>query len=215
MFKFMQTFVRITGILPYWIIFRTKVFYQKNAIKRSKLKGPAIVYSNHTALLDFAQILFLFPFRFIRCLMAELLFKKNLLGVFVRSMGGIKVERDSHDFSFLYKANEVLDKGGVLCAFPEARLPNKGDELPLPFKPSTAYIALKSGAPLIPVYTVGNYISAKRNYVIIGEPIYADDYATDNLSEKELVEKINDVMRNKIIELKDELTTRLNKKTNK
>jgi 1-acyl-sn-glycerol-3-phosphate acyltransferase len=109
----------------------------------------------------------------------------------------------------------VLEKGGLLCAFPEARLPKDGDVLPLPFKPSTAYIALKSGAPLIPVYTVGNYISAKRNYVIIGEPIYVDDYATDNLSEKELVEKINDVMRNKIIELKDELTTRLNKKTNK
>lgn len=210
MYKFMQTFVRITGVLPYLLIFRTKVYYQKNAIKGSKLKGPAIVYANHTSLYDFAQMLFLFPFRFIRCLMAELLFKKPVLGPFLKSMGGLEVQRDSHDFSFLHKTDLILEKGGLVCAFPEARIPKEGEALPLPFKPSTAYIALKSGAPLIPVYSTGDYFCKQKNYVIIGEPIYVEDIFDNDLTEKENVEKINTVMRNKIIEMENELKERIN-----
>ena len=85
--------------------------------------------------------------------------------------------------------------------FPESRLPLKGEERPLPFKPSAAYIALLSGAPIIPVFSNGAYFTKKRARVIIGKPMYARELYDDSLSEKENLAAISEAMREKIISL--------------
>ena len=116
-------------------------------------------------------------------------------------MGGIRVDRDARDFSFVAKSQEILEKGGVVEIFPESRLPLKGEERPLPFKPSAAYIALLSGAPIIPVFSNGAYFTKKRARVIIGKPMYARELYDDSLSEKENLAAISEAMREKIISL--------------
>ena len=160
---------------------------------------------------DYAVMLFVFPWRTLRYLMAEVLFEMKGLGRFLNAMGGVKVDRDAMDFSFLFKAEDILEKGGVLGSFPESRLPKDGEERPLPFAPSTAYIAIRSGAPVIPVYTNGSYFSRKRARVIIGTPIYPTEYIDETATEKETVEKLNRVMRERILELRDELARRTQK----
>ena len=75
----MQTFVRLTGWLPQRIVFRTKVLYEDRNAQGSRIHGPAILVSNHTAIYDFAAMLFVFYSRTLRYQMAEVLFRKKLL----------------------------------------------------------------------------------------------------------------------------------------
>ena len=204
-----QWFVRITGFLPYLFCFRTKVYYEDRKAQGKRIKGKAIVCSNHKSVFDVALMLYLFPTRTLRPLVAELMFKKNpVFSLFLKALGGIKVDRDAHDFTFLEQSRKILDRGGVIEVYPEARLPKENEPTPLPFTPSTAYLALLSGAPVIPVYTNGKYFQKQRARTIIGKPIYPQELYDDSLSEEENVENITKILRNKVIELENELQER-------
>ena len=203
--KFWNAFVKITAYLPQLVIFRTKVYYEDKAAQSRRIKGGAIIISNHTSVWDYAEYLFVFFFRTLRAQMAEVLFEKKPLGLFLKMMGGIRVNRGANDFACVTKSEKILEKGGVVLIFPESRLPLKGEERPLPFKPGAAYLALLSGAPVVPVFTNGKYFSKKRARVIIGKPIYARDLIDDSLSEKENLARITDIMRDRIISLEKQL----------
>lgn len=209
--RFMNGFTKITGWPAAALIFRTKVYYEDKSVQSRRIKGPAIVVSNHTSLYDFAVLLFVFFFRTVRYQMAEVLFrKKGPLPLFLRALGGIFVDRDGHNFSFIEETEETLAKGGVVGIFPESRLPKKGEERPLPFKPSAAYTALHTGVKVIPVYTNGKYFCKSRVRVIIGTPMYAADYKVSD-DEKENVAAFNDALRQKIIRLEEELDAKRKK----
>lgn len=198
---FFNMLVKITGWIPQKLVFRTKIFYEDKAAQSRKLKGPAILISNHTSVYDYAVFLFVFPRRTLRYQMAEVLFKKRGLGWFLRSMGGIKVERDSFDFGFLEESKGILEKGGVVGVFPESRLPREGEERPLPFKPSAAYLALVSGVPVIPLYTNGAYFCKKRAKVVIGKPMFARELYDPQKDEKSNLVFISEQFRHKVMEL--------------
>ncbi len=199
-------FVRITGIIPYLICFRTKVFYENKKKQSLRIKGKAIVVSNHNSIMDVAVMLFLLWRRCPRTLVAEVMFKKSaLMEIFLNALGCIRVNRDSYDYSFIDKCCKILDKGGLIEVYPESRLVRKGETKPLPFKPSTVIMALRSGAPIIPFYNEGVYFSTKSNSVIVGEPFYAREYYDDNLSERENIEIITEKLRDRVIELGKEL----------
>ena len=199
--KFWNAFVKITAYPVQKAVFRTKVCYEDKRAQSRRIKGSAVIVSNHTSVWDYGVYLFVFFFRTLRCQMAEVLFNKKPLGLFLKMMGGIRVDRDARDFSFVAKSQEILEKGGVVEIFPESRLPLKGEERPLPFKPSAAYLGLLSGAPMIPVYTNGKYFSRERARVVIGTPVYARELADESLSEKENLERISQLLREKIIGL--------------
>lgn len=204
-------FVKITGWLPQFLIWRTKIYYEDKKAQGRRIKGKAIVMSNHHNLLDFAVLLFVFWGRTLRCLMAELLYKKNIfMTVFIKVLGGIKVNRNSHDFSFLSKTDKILSKGGVVEIYPEARLANPGEEKPLEFKPSVVYMALQSDAPIIPVYNNGVYFKKERLRVMIGKPIDVREWYDEALSEKENLDCICKRLREKVLELRDELDRQVN-----
>lgn len=198
-----QTFVKVTGFLPQLLMFRTRFHYEDKAVQSRRLRGKAVVVANHRALLDVGVLLFTFPTRTLRCAAAELLYKKNfLMTAFLHLMGCVRVERDSYDFSFLNRLKAVLDKGGAVEIFPESRLPTReGDRCPLPFKPSYVYLALETGAPIIPVYHNGCALRREPLQVVIGKPIDPLALYDSTLSEKENVQNINHYVRCKIIEL--------------
>lgn len=197
-------FVKLTGIIPALLFFKPRVF--KDGVK--KLPSPCIIVSNHKSLLDFVLYLLIFPLRTIRFLMAEVLFNKGkLFSTFLKLLGGIRVDRDAFNFEFVSQSLEVLDKGGTLGIFPEGRLPINGK--PWPFTVSTAFIASKTEAPIVPVYTDGNYGITKRANVMIGEPFVLNDYRKDGLSEEEQLKHLTSVLEEKIFTLKDKLEERL------
>ena len=201
MIAFFNYFVKITGWLVQKIIFRTKIYYEDKKVQSRRIKGKAIIVSNHTSVYDYAVYLFVFFFATLRCQMAEILYRKKFLALFLKMMGGIYVNRDVHDLSCLDKSNEILSKGGKVLIFPEGRIPKKNEERPLEFKPGAAILALMSEAPIIPVYTNGIYFTKKRVRVIIGAPIKIEYLIDKNLSEKENIDIVNKAIKEKIIEL--------------
>lgn len=201
MIRFFNFFVKVTGWLVQKIVFRTKIYYEDKKVQSRKIKGAAIVASNHTSVWDYCIFVFVFLFRTLRYQMAEVLFKKKVLGLFLKLMGGIYVNRDTHDFSFIDKSNDLLNKGWVVGCFPESRLPLPNEERPLEFKVSTIYLALQSGVEIIPLYTNGVYFKKARARVMIGTPFNARDYVDDSLSEKENVERITKLLRERITQL--------------
>ena len=211
--KFVLWFVKLTGWLPEIFAFRRKTYYVNKKSQSRKIKGKAIIVSNHNTIYDVPMVMFLFPFRDLYFLAAEVLYQKNkLFSWFLNKIGAIKVDRYSNDFSFINKSINVLNKGKVLEIYPESRLPKEGEERPLPFKPSTVYIALKANAPIVPIYSDGNMFKKSRCHVIIGEKIYLSELYDNSKSEKDNIEFLNDFLRNKIIELGNILNERTRKK---
>lgn len=196
-------FTKLTGIIPAFLLFKPRVFVAQNAKRR--LPKNCILVSNHKSLLDFVLYLLVFPFRTIHFLMAEVLYNKSKFFAFLlNSWGGIKVERDERDFSFVNESIEILDKGGAVGIFPEGRLPINNK--PWPFTTSTAFIAIHSDAPIVPIYTDGNYGLFKRATVCIGEPFSLADYAKDGLNEGEQLTHLTKVLEEKVYALKSLIT---------
>lgn len=192
-------FVKVTGIIPLLIFFKPKI--HKINKKNCKLPKCCILVSNHKSLLDFPLYLTVFPFRTIHFLMAEVLYNKSsFFAWFLNSLGGIRVDRDDKNFSFVSDSIEILDNKGTLGIFPEARLPVNGK--PWPFTVSTAFIATHADAPIMPVYTDGNYGITKRANVVIGEPFFLKDLAKEDLNEQEQLQHLTDALEKKVYELK-------------
>ncbi len=198
--RFFLGFTKITGFLPAYIFLKPNVFLENGA--KRKLPKNCILVSNHKSLLDFVLYLIVFPFSTIHFLMAEVLYNKSRFFAFLLdSWGGIKVEREGKDFSFVSDSLEVLDDGGIIGIFPEGRLPIKGK--PWPFTTSTAFIAKYTDAPIVPIYTDGNYGLKKRVGVCIGNPIYLLDYEKEGLSEAEQLTYLTNLLEEKIYSLKE------------
>ena len=141
-------FVKLTGALPAWLLLKPRVHLTAGA-KRRLPKG-CILVSNHISLMDFVLCTLVFPLRTIRFLVAEVLYNRGkLLALFLNLIGSIRVERDAKSFDFVSNALDVLDNGGTVGVFPQARLPLKGQKFP--FTVSTAFIAIHSNAPIVPV----------------------------------------------------------------
>ena len=199
-------FVKITGYIPQLLLFRTKIYYEDRKVQGRYIRSKAIVICNHNYLMDFAVLLFLFWTRTLRCAVAEVMYSKNFVMTgLLKALGCVKVDRNEHDFSFLNSLKRILDKGGVVEIFPESRLPDKTEERPIEFKPSYVYLALESGAPIIPIYSNAKLFGRERERVIIGKPIDVMSLYDNSLSEKENIHIINSYVRSKIIELKRNL----------
>lgn len=213
---FFNWFVKFTGFPLYFIVARPKIYYEDKSVQSRRIRGKAIVISNHTSVWDIGFMIFVFPFRTLRCIIADIMYKKNpVLTLFLKSIGGIKVEREAHNFAFIQKSCDILDKGGVIEIYPEARIPQPDEETPLEFKPSSAYIAVSSGAPIIPVYIDGKYFTKERACAIIGKPIDVLSLYDHSLSEQENLKLITEKLRDKVVELKNELNSRKNKQQGK
>ena len=202
MIGFFNWFTKITAFIVQKLCFRTKIYYENKSQQGRRIKGPAIIISNHTSVYDYAVFLFVFFSTTLRYQMAEVLFKKRLLRNFLKCMGGIFVDRDSNDFGFIDKSQKILSKGGVVGIFPEGRIPEKEEVKPLSFKSGATHLALISNVPIIPVYTNGAYFQKKRAKIIIGKPIYLSETFDSQIDYKENLEKLSNQLRDKIINLK-------------
>ncbi len=212
MIRLFNWFTKLTAWPIALVAFNTKIYYEDRKIQGRHIKGPAMIISNHTSVFDYAAYLFVFLTRTLRFQMAEVLFRKKFLGPLLKMLGGIYVNRDTYDISFVGKSQTILEKGGVVGVFPEARIPRPEEKRPLEFKPSAAYLAYLSGVPIIPIVTNGSYFNIKkRARVLIGKPIDVgvwwdpDKERRDNLNfiSKKLRAEI--IRLTKILERKQEL----------
>ena len=195
-------FVKLTGILPALLFLKPRVYYVDKKVQSLKLPKGSILMSNHKSLMDFVLYFCLFFWQTIRFLMAEVLFNKGkLFASFLFGLGGVYVNRDTCDFSFIHESIRILENGGIVGIFPESRLPVGGKGWP--FKPSITYIAVNSDAQIIPVYTDGNYGLFKRASVVVGLPINLSDYYEGDEPDEQEITRLTAILEEKMGELKE------------
>ena len=210
--KLFTGIVKVTAYPIELVVFRTKIHYEDKSVQGRKIKGPAIIVSNHTSVYDFAQMMQVFFGRHLHCLMADILYRNRPMRWLLKELDGIKISREGKNFSFVEKSVDILKNGGVIEIYPEARIPEPNEVTPLEFKPSAAYIAILSGAPIIPVYTDGNYFGKGRANVMIGKPINPSDIIDPSLEMSKNIETLTNYIRNKVISLRDETNNKTEQK---
>lgn len=148
--------------------------YQVMGTDHVPARGPLIVVSNHLNNADPPLLGAAIPRR-LRFMAKQELFDSRFGGV-MRWFGGFPVRRFEADLGALRQAQAILKEGGALGMFPEGHR-SHGEGL-LPAHPGTALIALRSGAPLLPVGITGTeairslsvLLKNPRIRVVIGEP---------------------------------------------
>lgn len=201
-------FVKITGAIPMWVLMKRKTYYSNKKEQSRKINGSAIIISNHKSLFDYPLMLCLFPFRRLHFLMAELLYNRSkLFAWFLDMIGGIKVDRVSRDLSFVSETVDLLNKGKIVGIFPEGKL-STHDELSS-FSPSVVYIAIKSGAPIIPIYCDGVYGLFKRTRLIIGQKIYLTDFTKNEEPDLKMLKELCLFLQSEILKLKIDMETQI------
>ncbi len=209
MYEFFRFIALLTGWPIQLALFKTKKIYEDENEKNRRVKGAALVISNHFSVFDYMVNLFLFGWRKLYIVMSESGFKDRALRKFgLKCFGGINAKRDVHGMRFIDQSVSVLKKGKMVQIFPEAYITHDGRMHE--FKPSYIMIALRSGAPIIPVITDGNYGVFKQVHIIIGKKIYLSDYCDSVDPTREEIEKLNEMVYNKAKELRILLEQRTN-----
>lgn len=200
--------IKLSGLPAQYVFFKKKIYTEDNKKEYRKIKGPALIISNHTSVYDYPLIMYTFFSRNIRTLISESMYEHSrALNRLLNHLGGIKVDRKSYNFNFLTTMSNCLKKKQVGLIFPESRLHTKDDPKGLlPFAPSYVYLALMNNVPIIPIYTNGIYGKLKkqnkdRARLIIGKPIIASSLIDKSKSEKENINYINNYVKEYIIKL--------------
>ena len=193
-------FAKVTGFPQLWIYLRPKFYYEDKREKNRFKKGGAIIISNHTSLVDYFTLAITFPFRKQRVLVSEALYQHAIPALMSRMMDDIVVHRERSDMSFMAEAEKTLKKKHCVTIFPEGHLMKNGQVDT--FRPSAVYLALRTGAPIIPTYIEPHYNSLKRTRIIIGKKIYLSDYCQKVNPSIEEVRELCEMLRKRVLELK-------------
>jgi 1-acyl-sn-glycerol-3-phosphate acyltransferase len=112
--------------------------------------GPAVIASNHVGLLD-GPLLAAFAPRIVHALTKKEMFEGHT-GWFLRAVGQIPLSRYDADPAAIKDCLKVLREGGVVGIYPEG---SRGDGELRRFHTGAAYLALATGAPVVPLVVFG------------------------------------------------------------
>ena len=202
--NFVLWFVKISGILPFLVWYRPKRYYEHKREKRNK--SGEILIANHTTMMDFAMMLFVYPLQVVRVLMAEVLYGNRFMAWFLTHLHGIRVNRYSPEKTDkLSEAIETLNHGGLVGVFPEGHLNRKGKNFGpfLPFSSGAAYLSLRTGAVVRPLYFhVANGLF-RRSHIMIGDAVNLQDLFGPG-TEHDNIENASRYLRQKMEQLREE-----------
>lgn len=124
------------------------------------------------------------------------LFNNIILGKVLTALHAFKVRRGSADRHAIRHALQILEEGHVLGIFPEGTRNKTGEELKA--QTGVAFIALRSGSPVVPIACVGSKHTFLLGWfrplqVKIGEPITMDAYQDSKINAASLEQLSNDV----------------------
>lgn len=202
----MQAFTKATAMLPLFAFFKVKLHYPggKKPRRYRHIRGGTILVANHTSMWDPILMGYLYAFREIRIWAASRLYQYNrLFSWFLRKMGFIRVDRDVADLSAVQEAIDTLARGGLVGVFPEGRLSRDGATLP--YKPGAAMVALKSGAPIVPLYIEGSYGLFRRVHVMIGDAVDLRHHFRPDIPYAQALAGANRLLEGRVAALKAEL----------
>ena len=112
-----------------------------------------IIASNHLSNLD-PMLLGLASGRRLNYIAKQSLFKNPLFGRVLHWVGAFPIKRESYDTSAIKEALKRLKEGGGVVMFPEGT--RKSVEGKKSVQPGIGFLAVKSGAPVVPAFIQGS-----------------------------------------------------------
>ena len=207
--EFWRWHALIHGWPLYKLVFKTKIYYEDEQTKENKrIKGGALIVSNHYSGLDYFITFFKYFGRKIHVIVLEEVFKKTAFLRWALSViGAIRADRDVKRMRFLDEGISVLKNGGILQIYPEAYVTLDGKIHD--FKPTYVLIALRAGVPIVPLVVDGRYGLFKRAHATIGRSINLNELCGEKDPSKEEIERLNKLVRDKVVELRADMETRI------
>jgi len=132
-----------------WLI-RRRYDVREHGTAHVPPRGPLIVAANHTGVID-GPLLAIFGPRPVHALTKEEMFQGRL-GPLLRVSGQVEIDRFATDLRAIRTCLHILEHGGAVGIFPEG---NRGAGDLTRFQNGAAYLALVTGAPIVPLMMFG------------------------------------------------------------
>jgi 1-acyl-sn-glycerol-3-phosphate acyltransferase len=191
------------------VLFRVRVHGKENIPKT----GPCIVAPVHRSNLD-TPILAFITARRLRFMGKDTLWKKGGLGAkYLSALGGFPVERGTADRDALRACENVIRRGEPLVMFPEGT--RQSGPVLHPLFDGPAFIAARTGAPIVPVGIGGSegvmpkgskLIRPKKIVIVIGKPIRPP--APEGRVVRRAVKDLTEQLKSELQQVFDDATTR-------
>jgi 1-acyl-sn-glycerol-3-phosphate acyltransferase len=208
-------------ILPWMSAMAAGVRFGLGAITRVRLEGavdavpregPVIIAANHASNLDVpvlgSRLMPAIGRRF-QWLGKQELFDWPVVGMIADAGGVHPVDRDASDVEAYRLAKRILDEGHVLFVFPEGTRSHDGRLQAA--KDGAAVLALRTGAPIVPVGITGSYERWPRGQrlphpggrvtVRVGDPFRVADMLPIGLDRKAATPAATDLIMRRIADL--------------
>jgi 1-acyl-sn-glycerol-3-phosphate acyltransferase len=173
---FLMDLARILVLPKLALIYPTTYLYENPEDKKNRhLKKEGLALSNHVAFADAAMLPRVYPFRRIRMVVGDIVYRNNgkLMHFWLKEAHVLHVSDAEGDpslsFTSLVEAQELLRCHALLGIFPEGKI-NWAGQMGK-FYSGAAGLALLTGAQLYPSVTLKPYRAFHRQIVVVGDPI--------------------------------------------
>ena len=160
--------------------------------EKLKREAPFILISNHNSMLDpfvLAYKVKRYPITFLG---KKELGKNKLVNRILTSAHVILVGRGDTDMAAMRNCMKAVKMKKILLIFPEGTRHHKGQMEEI--QNGTSLIAMRSGAPIIPIYIDRKMGFFKKTNMYVGEPIPYDDLKEKGIN-TETCEEMNERFR--------------------
>ena len=161
------------------IIFRYRVEGKENEI----MEGGVFVCPNHLSNWDPPAVAVALK-RPLTFMAKASLFKFKPFGAMIRSFGAFPFQRGGGDVGALKTTMKLIREERPVIIFPEGRRMKPGMKAKV--NTSLVRLAIKTGAPILPVGVEANYRIFSRVTIRIGKPMTFEEYKGKTLSDEEL-----------------------------
>ena len=181
---FIHDFVKATAVIPGLIWFRPKLIY---AGQKTRLHGGALVISNHIGYFDPIYLMFAVWYRRHHFVCSKEFYASKAGSFFFRNFLTIPVDRENFALDSFRQITGELKGGSLVSIFPGGHIDRSEDGVET-FKSGAVLMAIKSGAPVMPVLLTKKKHWYSRLTAVIGEPVDLRDICGSNPSMKEVDE---------------------------
>ena len=183
---FLYDFCKWTGWWQCLLWYRLKIKYDGKEAKQ-KIKGGAIISSNHVGFSDPFILLCAFLYRRIHFLfMTDLIKNKFQDWAYRHIFLSFPIDREKPSHQMVRFLGEYVKNGHVLGLFPEGHI--KRDDQVDDFKGGVILIAYLSGRPIIPVYHQRRTSVWRTTRLVVGKPINVREKIGDRISQEKIQE---------------------------
>ena len=174
------------------VVFRALLPVKCHHRERLDAEAPYVLIANHQHALDPVAMAAFIPKRQIVFLAKKELGKNKLAENLLVRAHCIMVDRHNTDMTAMRNCMKAIKMKKILLIFPEGTRHHEGQMQQI--ETGTSLIAMRSKAPIVPIYIDREMHFFKRTHMYVGEPIPYADLLEEGIN-AETCEKMNDRFR--------------------